>query len=206
MRRATGQIIRGGTANRYCQLSALLLTVKVQRESTLYDAEHLTIELWTEESGAIKWTMHSNLNSVLNKKLVESMILEFAEGSMSIDDNDNRVLLNILCQKKGMTTTRWDPNYEFTSCHEYMWVKSNLYRAHWNVLGRTVHPGFLFLVWAIEWCYHKVMGHFKRSESKREARATPVPATPTNNAQNMSEALGGQSQAGGGTVIPFRRP
>jgi len=166
--------------------------------------EHLTLDIWETETGAVNWSLRCLDKERPNWHRIESMILETVEGLIDAQDG-NRVVFHIIAQREGMTTTRWDTRWKFTTFGEFLWVRANLYRAHWHILGRQALPKFMFMFWAIEWVYHRLAGHFKQSESVRAAPATPIPATPTNTSLDLSEALLGQSQASGGTVIPFRR-
>lgn len=167
--------------------------------------EHLILEVWGMESGKICWSLATCENEAVNPLTAEPMILEAVENFISVH-SENPVVLHTFCQHNGHTVTRWLTDFDFSTYENFITMKSNLYRALWHILGKDFIPSWLLIVWSIEWFYHKLRGHFKQSESKRDGVATPVPATPMKSASDLSEAPLGQSQLGSGTVVPFRRP
>ena len=167
--------------------------------------EHLILEVWIMDSGKICWGLATCENEAVNPLTAEPALLEAIENFISVH-SENPVLINLLCQQNGHTVTRWLTQHDFTTFESFITVRSNMYRAHWHILGHEALPKLLLVCWSLEWLYHKLRGHFKQSESTRDRVATPVPATPTNKASDLSEGPLGRSQVGGGTVVPFRRP
>lgn len=160
--------------------------------------EFLDIELWQYEDGEIGWKMTSNINSPeeQNRSLIQHLLFELAESFLG----DVRFSMYIHHEN---IITRYLRTEDFSKLKDFLWLKAQFHQTQWYVVSRQSKPSWRIYWWSLCWLGHKLAGHFKASQNTARAAATPVAAPPTEASIDLSEALLGQSQSRGATVVPF---